>query len=449
MDTNQYVAIFGGAAAGSEAAYQLSEKGINVVLFEQNALPYGKIENGLPKWHHKLRDRQEALIDERLNHSHIQFVPSVRLGEDLDIRDVSENWGFSVVLLATGAWKDRSLPVKGIEEFIGREFYYQNALSDWFNNNHDPNYKKYNYHIPDGSIVIGGGLASIDVAKITMIEPVRNALNAKGIPMDALTLEKKGVIPVLEELGLSLEKLGLKRSTLFTRHPIEEMPLTPLGDNPTAEELEKAGRVRRNLAEKAMARFGFRLLGSRNAVETIVEDGKLTGLIFAKDAETEGGEKTFERVLAPRIISAIGSIPEPIPGLPYAGETYRVKDYETGELEGLKNVFALGNAVTGRGNIRYSQSHSRIATGNISMNFMALDDTAYEKLFNAAAESGKQTIQSLFGAIDGGARCTLTEIDAINAKVKELQKKAGYEGDYQKWVDVHRPLRLEDMLEKE
>lgn len=448
MQEKQYVAIFGGAAAGSEAAYQLSEKGVHVVLFEQNALPYGKIENGLPKWHHKLRDRQEALIDERLNHSHIKFVPNVRLGEDLDIHDISENWGFSVVLLATGAWKDRPLPVKGIDAFVGREFYYQNALSDWFNNNHDPNYKKYNYHIPDGTIVIGGGLASLDVAKITMIEAVREALAAKGIPVDALTLEKKGVIPFLEEMDLSLEKLGLKGSTLYTRHPIDEMPLSPLADNPTAEELEKSRILRKKMAEKVMARFGFKIKGSRNAVETIVEDGKLTGLVFAKDAETEGGEKTLERVLAPRIISAIGSIPQPIPGVPHVGETYVVKDYETGELKGLHNVYALGNAVTGRGNIRYSQSHSRTATGSISATFIALEDSDYEKLFVAAAESGKQKIQSLFGAIDGGDRCTLSQIDAINAKVEELQKKAGYEGDYQKWVDAHRPLRLEDMLEK-
>ena len=297
--------------------------------------------------------------------------------------------------------------------------------------------------------MIGGGLASIDVAKITMIESTRDALAARGIQVDALTLEHKGVVPYLEGKGLSLEKLGLKGSTLYTRHPIEEMPLMPLSDNPTAEELEKASRVRRNLAEKAMTRFGFKILGSRNAVETIAEKGKLIGLVFAKDAESAGGEKTFEKVLAPRIISAIGSIPEPIPGLPQSGETYLVKDYETGELEGLKNVFALGNAVTGRGNIRYSQSHSRKATENISATFMALEDTDYEKLFVAAAESGKQQIQSLFNVIDGGDRCTLTQIDAINAKVEELQKKAGYDGDYQKWIDAHRPLRLEDMLEKE
>ena len=31
------------------------ERGINVVVFEQNIRPYGKIEDGLPKWHVKLQ----------------------------------------------------------------------------------------------------------------------------------------------------------------------------------------------------------------------------------------------------------------------------------------------------------------------------------------------------------------------------------------------------------
>ncbi len=52
--TKHIVAIFGGAVSGSEAAYQLAEKGIRTVVFDQNALPYGKIEDGLPKWHVKL-----------------------------------------------------------------------------------------------------------------------------------------------------------------------------------------------------------------------------------------------------------------------------------------------------------------------------------------------------------------------------------------------------------
>ena len=45
---NQIVGIVGGAVAGSEAVYQFTERGVRCIVFEQNDLPYGKIEDGLP-----------------------------------------------------------------------------------------------------------------------------------------------------------------------------------------------------------------------------------------------------------------------------------------------------------------------------------------------------------------------------------------------------------------
>ena len=74
------VAIFGGAVSGAEAAYQLTQKGIPVVVFDQNILPYGKIEDGLPKWHAKLRDKEEAKINKKLAHPLVKYVPKAALG---------------------------------------------------------------------------------------------------------------------------------------------------------------------------------------------------------------------------------------------------------------------------------------------------------------------------------------------------------------------------------
>jgi len=45
-----FVAIVGGAIAGSVAAEILADNGIHVVVIEQNKKPYGKIEDGLPRW---------------------------------------------------------------------------------------------------------------------------------------------------------------------------------------------------------------------------------------------------------------------------------------------------------------------------------------------------------------------------------------------------------------
>ena len=116
------VAIFGGAVSGAEAANQLTKRGVPVVVFDQNNLPYGKIEDGLPKWHAKLRDKEEAKINAKLTHPLVKYVPKAALGMTVDFKKVLD-WGFSAVLLATGAWKDRPLPILGIDRYVNRGLY--------------------------------------------------------------------------------------------------------------------------------------------------------------------------------------------------------------------------------------------------------------------------------------------------------------------------------------
>ena len=58
-----FVAIIGGAIAGSVAAEILAEHGIRVAVIEQNKRPYGKIEDGLPRWHAEQRKQEYARID--------------------------------------------------------------------------------------------------------------------------------------------------------------------------------------------------------------------------------------------------------------------------------------------------------------------------------------------------------------------------------------------------
>ena len=59
-----FVAIVGGAIAGSVAAEILADQGIRVVVIEQNERPYGKIEDGLPRWHREQRKQEYSRIDE-------------------------------------------------------------------------------------------------------------------------------------------------------------------------------------------------------------------------------------------------------------------------------------------------------------------------------------------------------------------------------------------------
>jgi len=61
-----FVAIVGGAIAGSVATEISADNGIHVVVIEQNKKPYGKIEDGLPRWHLEQHKQEYSRIDARL-----------------------------------------------------------------------------------------------------------------------------------------------------------------------------------------------------------------------------------------------------------------------------------------------------------------------------------------------------------------------------------------------
>lgn len=444
------VAIFGGAVSGAEAAHQLALRGIRSVVFEQNALPFGKIEDGLPKWHARLRDKEEENINEKLNHPLVTYVPKVKLGREIDFLDIVHNWGFSAVFLATGAWQDRPLPVDGIENYIGKGFYYQNPFINWYNHFHETGYPGEQLEIADGAFVIGGGLASIDVVKALMMETVQKALEERGIAVTMFDLERS-IVKVLEMHGLTLEALGLKGCTLVYRRRIKDMPLFP-GDTDTPEQLAKAEAVREKVLLHAQAKFLFHMLPCHIPVGKIVENGRIAGLIL-RETRIENGRVvevpgSDREVRTPLVIASIGSIPDPIPGIPMNGQTFEIAEDECCRLKGFDNVFALGNAVTGRGNIKESLEHGRSIAGSIADNYLQNPEEVISEQLREKEEIVSRNIASLLEKLAELPPPDEKQSRFIFQKIKSLHQQSGYSGDYARWIQEHLPVRLESLLEK-
>jgi len=437
------IAIIGGAIAGSEAANQLAQKGIPSVVFEQNALPYGKLESGLPKWHYKLRDRQEAQIDQKLNHPLVRFLPEMRLGKNIHIRQLLDEWNFSAVLLAVGSWRDRPLSIDGINKYIGKGLLYMSRVTQWFNHCHDPKYNGEHYVLPyKNVVVIGGGLASLDIIKMVVIRQTLQRLQDLGISYDALRLERNGIPRSLQDLGLGWDELNLEAPKLFVRMALKELPLTTLPDNPTAEQLDKAAQTRKKIISKLQEKFPFDLVENQNLINKTTEGNQLTGLVF----ETIDRPKSEINIPTELLISAIGNIPEPLPGIPMDGEVYAIEDSVTGKIKGLKNTFALGNAVTGRGNIRQSMMHSKQVAEIIVDQYLSLAAEDYEKIFTERDTLAGQRVNSMLQTIRKQAELSQTQIKALNTLVKHYQKQVGYSGTYQEWIRRHLPVRIEDRV---
>ncbi len=451
---NHYIAVIGGSIAGSEAAFILAEKGFRVVVFEMNDLPYGKIEDGLPKWHVNLRNKQEQNIDLKLDHKNIRFVPKVKLGRDISFDDLVNQWGFTVIILANGAWKDRNLPVDKIDKFVNNGLVYQNALVYWYNHKHEPDYKGNIYDIKDEAVVVGGGLSSLDVMKLGMIELVQKALlQYKDIDIDLFIMERKGISKVLNELNLSLEDLNLKGMTLVYRRNAADMPLKSTRDDST-ESVEKARVVSEKLLKKYKENYLFNFIPLSSPIEMVEKNGKLEAITFHKNKMVNKkliAVKEEKFVLnTSMLISSIGSLPEKIGGLPYDNSILKMKNKNGYRVDGFTNVFAIGNAVTGRGNIQESKKHGTLMTNKIIDQHIQEDDIFEEWLVNyneRIKSEVRQKIEEIETEIRSKKIMPNIVIENILIKTKTLQKKVGYT-TYKKWIKSKTPIRLEDMLNK-
>ena len=395
------VLIIGGAVSGSTAVKKLTDEGIRCVVVEQNRMPYGKIEDGLPRWHEKQRINEYFKIDDIISNELVDFVPLTRIGKDVSFEEIY-NMGWSCIYFANGAWKDRSFPIKEIEDFDN--FYYQNPFVYWFNHYHEPSYNGPKVDIKDDAIVIGGGLASIDVCKITQLELVRQKVESKIENFDIIEMEHKGIPKYLEQYDMKYEDLGINGTTLVYRRNIENMPLTTIPEDATPEMVEKRKLARRKILNNTLDKFLFKVAECTQPVGLSYEDNILNGIEVIENEIIDGkliAKENSNKILhGNTFISSIGSLPEPIQGIPMDGSTYNIVDEDSGKFDKLEKVHGMGNVITGKGNIKASRVSAKTV--------------------------GDLTID-LIHDIDQDV------IDNIDSKVKEWQSKSSYDGNYFEW----------------
>lgn len=383
-----FVAVVGGAVSGSVAAEILADHGIQVAVIEQNKRPYGKIEDGLPRWHVEQRKQEYGRIDARLRKPGVHFIPSTKLGRDIEFQDLCKNWGFSAVILANGAWRDRDLGVPGAEKFIDKGLVYQNPFIYWYNHKNEKTYDGPRYETPDEALVVGGGLASIDVVKVLQIENYERAMKARGIPVDMHQLEK-GIPAACKAHGIKPEDLGIKGCLLIYRRREQDMPLAQPPDKATPEQIAKTEQVRQKMLRLARDRYLFRVQDRRLTTGMVVENGRVVGLkvaetrIEGRKAEPIPGSE--HELRAPLVISSIGSVPEILPGVAMKGEYYTFSDEDLPRYTGYERVFGVGNVVTGQGNIRVSLMHSQEVTNHLITDYMGIGDGGDSTALHGAA----------------------------------------------------------------
>ena len=440
--SSHVVAICGGAVSGSEAAAICAAQGITAIVFEQNARPYGKIEDGLPRWHDRLRAKEFKAIDENLKRPGVHFVPRTRLGPDLPFEELANQWGVSAVVLANGAWRDRPLPVPGANYYVGKGLVYQNPFVHWFNHYEDPGYDGPRYRVTDDAIVVGGGLASIDLVKVINLELYRSALRQRGIDVTVVEMEHAGITGTLRKHKIDPESLGVRGCTLYYRRRVRDMPMAFPWDT-TPEQISRTEGVRETMINVLQQRFRVHVKECHVPVAPVIEDGRLVGLTFRKSEVRNGKAVEVEgsdvHVRSDLVVSSIGSVPAYIDGIPMRGELYDFSSPETGALAGLPGVFGLGNVLTGKGNIKDSRANAKDISDRLLCDHLGLTGGHRPDLLAAAHEAAQAEGRALAASVVQRPKVPSDKMRTIADALARRWQATGYDGDYASWIARHKP----------
>ncbi len=192
-------------------------------------------------------------------------------------------------------------------------------------------------------------------------------------------------------------------------------------------------------------KFRVRMQDESVPIAPILENGKLVGLRMrrtrqeaGKSVEIEGSDFDLRSSL---IVSSIGSVPDPIPGVPTKGELYDFASWESGALRGLTGVFGLGNVLTGKGNIRDSRENADEIARQVIRDYLGLGDEPRSDAsdpLRAAHEASAHAARAAVQSAIRRAKVPLERMRTIAEDLEQAWQRTGYEGDYKSWMAQHR-----------
>ena len=143
------------------------------------------------------------------------------------------------------------------------------------------------------------------------------------------------------------------------------------------------------------------------------------------------------------MVSSIGSIPERVPDIPQDGEVYRYVDAASGLLkDGITLVFAAGNVLTGKGNIKDSLDSGTEIGIRVAESYLGLSDERLP-LAQAEREQAHQQGEAVAAVIAARPPLAPDAVSSLHARIKELQHAVGYDGDYRGWLATVTPPDLQ------
>ena len=324
----RHIAIVGSGPAGyytAEAAVKQWGEDARVDIFDKLPVPFGLIRTGVAPDHQSIKAVARRYEKTAIGDT-VRFAGNVEIGRDIAIEELTEL--YDAVILATGAPRDRDLPIPGADS---ANVFGSAAFVGWYNG-----HPEYAALAPDLSgrhaVIIGMGNVALDVARI--LSKTEAEFGGSDIVAHALELLRDSNIETITILGrrgphqimMTPKELGelLRLERAVPR--VENADLPPPGSDDMLDPGQRksvtllrefAALSPSDRAGKALS-INFDFFASPTLIEQ--EGGNLSGLVVErtelKDGRAVGSGETY-RIPADLLISCIGYRTSPIAGVPF------------------------------------------------------------------------------------------------------------------------------------
>ncbi len=324
----RHIAIVGSGPAGyytAEAAVKQWGEDARVDIFDKLPIPFGLIRTGVAPDHQSIKAVARRYEKTAIGDT-VRFAGNVEIGRDIAIEELTEL--YDAVILATGAPRDRDLPIPGADS---ANVFGSAAFVGWYNG-----HPEYAALAPDLSgrhaVIIGMGNVALDVARI--LSKTEAEFEGSDIVAHALDLLRDSNIETITILGrrgphqimMTPKELGelLRLERAVPRVENADLP-PPESDDMLDPGQRKSVTLLREFAAlspshragKALS-INFDFFASPTLIEQ--EGGNLSGLVVErtelKDGRAVGSGETY-RIPADLLISCIGYRTSPIAGVPF------------------------------------------------------------------------------------------------------------------------------------
>lgn len=324
----RHIAIVGSGPAGyytAEAAVKQWGEDARVDIFDKLPVPFGLIRTGVAPDHQSIKAVARRYEKTAIGDT-VRFAGNVEIGRDIAIEELTEL--YDAVILATGAPRDRDLPIPGADS---ANVFGSAAFVGWYNG-----HPEYAALAPDLSgrhaVIIGMGNVALDVARI--LSKTEAEFGGSDIVAHALERLRDSNIETITILGrrgphqimMTPKELGelLRLERAVPRVENADLP-PPESDDMLDPGQRKSVTLLREFAAlspsdragKALS-INFDFFASPTLIEQ--EGGQLSGLVVErtelKDGRAVGSGETY-RIPADLLISCIGYRTSPIVGVPF------------------------------------------------------------------------------------------------------------------------------------